>query len=193
MGSEYELKYRADLESLRSIFTTFPARWQTISMETTYYDTPSRSLSQRRWTLRCRIENHVRVCTLKTPAGPIARGEYELRCDAVVKAVFELCKLAGLPELATAASSGLTAVCAARFTRKTQLLTYPEFTAELALDSGMLIGGGKEIPLCEVELELKTGSSNALCDFAAQLAAEFSLVAEQRSKFRRALDLARGD
>ena len=74
-----------------------------------------------------------------------------------------------------------------------QLLTYPEFTAELALDSGVLLGGGREIPLWEVELELKSGCQEALCDFAAQLVAEFSLVAEHRSKFRRALDLARGD
>ena len=41
MGAEYELKYRADADSLKSVFTTFPARWQTISMETTYFDTPS--------------------------------------------------------------------------------------------------------------------------------------------------------
>ena len=193
MNVEFELKYCATPQILSALQQRFSGEMQVISMETTYYDTPAGDFSARKITLRRRLENGVSVCTLKTPAGPIARGEYELRCDAVVKAVFELCKLAGLPELATAASSGLTAVCAARFTRKTQLLTYPEFTAELALDSGMLIGGGKEIPLCEVEFELKTGSSNALCDFAAQLAAEFSLVAEQRSKFRRALDLARGD
>ena len=35
MGSEYELKYRADGETLASVRTTFPARWQKIPMETT--------------------------------------------------------------------------------------------------------------------------------------------------------------
>ena len=37
MGAEYELKFKADPEALRSIFTTFPARWQTIQMQTTYH------------------------------------------------------------------------------------------------------------------------------------------------------------
>ena len=28
MGVEYELKYRANADCLESVFTTFPARWQ---------------------------------------------------------------------------------------------------------------------------------------------------------------------
>ena len=56
MGAEYELKYRADAECLESVFTTFPARWQTIQMETTYYDTPTGALSARWYTLRRRLE-----------------------------------------------------------------------------------------------------------------------------------------
>ena len=66
MGSEYELKYRAAEETLASVRTTFPAHWQKITMETTYYDTPSRALSARRYMLRKRLENGVSVCTLKT-------------------------------------------------------------------------------------------------------------------------------
>ena len=40
MGTEYELKYQANEEILSSVYTTFPARWQTIHMQTTYFDTP---------------------------------------------------------------------------------------------------------------------------------------------------------
>ena len=67
MGAEYELKYRADGEVLTSVRTTFPARWQKIPMETTYYDTPDLKLSMHHWTLRRRMENGVSVCALKTP------------------------------------------------------------------------------------------------------------------------------
>ena len=74
MGAEYELKYRADADSLQSVLTTFPARWQTIAMETTYYDTPSRALSAKRYMLRKRLENGISVCTLKTAGQGNLRG-----------------------------------------------------------------------------------------------------------------------
>ena len=65
--------------------------------------------------------------------------------------------------------------------------------AELALDSGVLLGGGKEIALQEVELELKAGSEEALLALAKTVAAAYELTPEQASKFRRALTLAQGE
>ena len=189
MGSEYELKYRADPESLRSIFTTFPARWQTISMETTYYDTPSRSLSQRRWTLRCRLENNVRVCTLKTPGIGIERGEWEVTCDSIERAIPELCKLSGCQELADLCKEGLVVSCGAKFSRRAGIFTLRDAVMELALDEGLLLGGGKEIPLCELEVELKEGSRESMERFAAELASLYGLQTEEKSKFARALAL----
>ena len=101
MGSEYELKYRADEEALSSVRTTFPARWQKIPMETTYYDTPSRSLSARRYMLRRRLENGVSVCTLKTAGNGNLRGEWEVNSDSVTDAIPELCKLGCPADLET--------------------------------------------------------------------------------------------
>lgn len=193
MNVEFELKFCASPQIHTALRQRFPGEEQVITMETTYYDTPGGEFSARKITLRRRLENGQPVCTLKTPADKLARGEYELCCDSIEAAAPELCKLAQLPELAMAAKGALTAVCGARFTRIAKLLTLPGFTAELALDTGVLTGGGREIPLCEVELELKSGSRDALRAFAGQLAEEFSLVPENRSKFRRALDLARGD
>jgi len=193
MNVEFELKFSATPQILAALRQRFSGEEAVISMETTYYDTPRGDFSARKITLRRRLENGICVCTLKTPGDKLAREEYELRCDHIVAAAPELCKLAELPELAAAAGNGLISVCGARFTRIAKLLTYPDFSAELALDSGILLGGGRELPLCEVELELKSGSGEALCAFAEQLAKEFSLKEESRSKFRRALDLARGD
>ena len=189
MGSEYELKYQADPESLRSIFTTFPARWQTISMETTYYDTPSRSLSQRLWTLRCRLENNVRVCTLKTPGIGIERGEWEVTCDSIERAIPELCKLSGCQELADLCKEGLVVSCGAKFSRRAGIFTLRDAVMELALDEGLLLGGGKEIPLCELEVELKEGSRESMERFSAELASLYGLQTEEKSKFARALAL----
>ena len=141
MGSEYELKYRADRESLSSIFTTFPARWKTIAMETTYYDTPSHSLSLRRWTLRRRMENQASVCTLKTPGTGMERGEWEIKCDSIESAIIELCKLGAPEELLDLCKEGLVVSCGARFTRRAGTFTLLDCVMELALDQGVLLGG----------------------------------------------------
>ena len=84
-------------------------------------------------------------------------------------------------------------VCGARFRRIAKTFTWDGTTMELALDQGVLTGGSREIPLCEVELELKDGSRETVETYAAGLAAAFGLQPEPGSKFRRALALARGD
>lgn len=191
MGAEYELKFRADEESLSSIFTTFPARWQTISMETTYYDTPSQSLSQRRWTLRRRMENDVSVCTLKTPGVGLERGEWEVECGSIERAVSELCKLDVPQELASLCQEGLVVSCGAKFTRRAGIFTLRDCVMEIALDQGILLGGSKQLPLCELEVELKEGSREAMEAFAGELADLYGLQPEEKSKFARALALSK--
>ena len=189
MGIEFELKYRANPAQQGLLLARFGSG-RTISMETTYYDTPERLLSARHVTLRRRMENGVSVCTVKTPAGAAGRGEWECLCGDIRAAVPELCKL-GAPEyvlLLTAA--GIVPVCGARFTRRAVEVVTADFTAELALDSGVLLGGGREEPLCEVELELKSGNAKAMTAYMEDLAAQYGLTPEPHSKFRRAKALA---
>ena len=193
MGAEFELKYRADEDTLTSIYTTFPARWQTIRMETTYYDTPSHSLSARRWTLRRRMENNDSVCTLKTPGAGLERGEWEVPCDRIEDAISELCKLGAPEELAELCKEGLVISCGARFTRRAGTFTLRDCVLELALDQGKLIGGGRECPLCELEVEHKDGSREAVEGFAKELAEIYDLQPEEKSKFARALALTKED
>ena len=189
MGAEYELKYRADEEILSSVFTTFPARWQEIFMQTTYYDTPSHALSARRWTLRRRMENTRSVCTLKTPGTGLERGEWEVNCDSIHQAISELCKLGAPAELENLCKEGLGISCGAKFTRKAGTFTLRDCVLEIALDQGVLIGGGKEIPLCELEIEHKEGSREAVDAFAKELAEIYGLQPEEKSKFARAVAL----
>ena len=141
MGVEYEVKFQADEEILHSVYTTFPARWQKISMETTYYDTPSGSLSAKRYMLRRRLENGVSVCTVKTSGEGNLRGEWEVNMDSVTDAISELCKLGCPNDLASLCAEGLIPICGARFTRKAGVLTFLECTVELALDQGVLFAG----------------------------------------------------
>lgn len=190
MGREFELKYRADAGKTLQIREKYGC-FASISMETAYYDTPEGKLGELRWTLRRRLENGRSVCTLKTPGKGGGRGEWETECDDILTAIPELCKLGGPEALMALTEGGLVLSCGARFARLAKELTVPGGTVELALDEGVLLGSGKELPFAEVEVELKTGSEEAAVAFAEALAAEFGLVAEPRSKVQRALALAR--
>ena len=192
MGVEFELKFSATDCQQKQIRAAFPQSVQLLEMETTYYDTPDRALSNQRITLRRRFENGISVCTVKTPAGN-ARGEWDCVCDSIEEAIPELCKLGCTCDLQALTKNGVETVCGARFTRQALLLQEADFTAELALDAGVLTGSGRSIPLCEVELELKDGSPEALEAYGKAFAARFGLVPESRSKFRRAMDLAKGE
>ena len=193
MGIEFELKYRATPEQLAAISAAVTGQTQLFSMHTTYYDTPDNALSARHYTLRQRWENQTSVCTLKYPAADDGRGEIELAATQIEDAFPELCKLSKLPDLPALVQNGVVPVCGAKFNRTAITLTLPDATLELALDSGILYGGNREQPLCEVEVELKAGDRTTARAYGVLLAARYGLVPEQASKFRRALGLARGE
>lgn len=193
MATEFELKYAATAAQLDGIRAAVSGEYHSISMETTYYDTPGRALSARKWTLRRRLENGVSVCTLKTPAGGLGRHEWEVEQDSIQTAIPELCKLSNLDDLAEMTGGGVSPVCGARFTRLACQVNIENAVVELALDEGILFGSGRELAFAEVEVELKSGAEEAACRFAEDLAARFHLIPEEKSKFRRALDLAQGE
>ena len=191
MGREFELKYAATAEQFAALKADFPD-WHPITMETTYYDTFDGKMGNYHWTFRRRMENGVSVCALKTPGENGATGEWEVEEDSIIMAVPKLVK-AGAPWLlAEFTVSGVVPVCGAQFTRLAIHVEFGDSQLELALDQGVLTGGGKEIPLMEVEVELKSGKDEDAMAFAAYLAKKYGLVPEARSKYRRALALARG-
>ena len=189
MGREFEQKYRATPEQLEAIRAGLK-EYRTICMETTYYDAPDGSLGRLRWTLRRRMENGVSVCTLKTNLPDGSRGEWEVECQDILQAVPLLVALGAPPTLPEYTRQGVVPTCGARFTRQAALLPAGTGEIELALDSGFLLGGGRELPFAEVEVELKRGADEDAVAFAEALAAAHHLTPEPQSKLRRALNLA---
>ena len=185
MGREFELKYQAQAETLDRIRQEL-GEFEPIAMETVYYDTPERTLSARHWTLRQRMENGIRVCTLKLPAPGGAREEWEVMDATLADALPRLGRMSGknldFPDLQP--------LCGARFTRLRKLEAHDGCTVEIALDQGILTGGNRELPFAEVEVELKEGSEEAALRFAEDLAAKYGLTPEKKSKFARARALA---
>lgn len=193
MGMEFELKYRATAELLARLRRDIAGSEQIFQMSTTYYDTPTGQFAARHCTLRCRQENDIRICTLKTPTDGIGRREWETRSDCIEEGVGKLCKLGGPAEILSLAQEGLVPVCAARFTRIAKTVELENCVVEMALDDGILTGGDRQIPLCEIEIELKAGAARDCVAYANELENIYGLIPEDRSKFRRALALYRGE
>ncbi len=189
MGREFELKFRADADKIAAIREKF-GEFTPISMETSYYDTQDLKLAMHQWTLRRRMENHVSVCTFKRPRDDGSRAEWEVEAASIMEGVMKLCQAGADWELMRIASGGFVETCGARFTRLAATLEIPGGKVELALDQGVLLGRGKELPFAEVEVELKEGDDTVALAFAKALAEEFSLTEEPRSKFIRAMTLA---
>lgn len=189
MGRELEFKYRICPTQLSRMAAQYPDL-SPISMETIYYDTPAGDLTARHWTLRRRMENGHAICTVKIPLPDGSRGEWETAASEIGDAIQTLCALGAPRQLLEDAKAGFLPSCGARFTRLATLVTLEQATVELALDQGVLLGGGKELPFAEVEVEHKRGSDDAAGAYAAELSRIWNLQPEPRSKFARAKALA---
>lgn len=187
MGREVEWKYRCCPEAMEAIRQQF-SPFITITMETTYFDTPDGVLQRKKWMLRRRLENGVAVYTLKTPLPDGSRGEWETECDPS-EVIEKLCKLGAPAELKALTKSRLVEVCAARFTRLAALIELPRCTVELALDEGSFLAGGRKQPFRELEVEWKAGREADAAAFAQRLAERFHLETEPKSKAQRAMEL----
>ena len=189
MGREFELKYQATPETIAAIQAKF-GEFTPISMETTYYDTEDLSLRQRRWTLRRRLENGKSVCTVKTPLPDGSRGEWETENADLSAGAKALCAMGAPKEILDYVNQGVTPFCGAKFTRLAKTIALPGGCVELALDEGVLLGGGQELSFAEVEVELKSGEDSVASAFAGKLAEEFDLKEQPKSKLARAMALA---
>ena len=188
MGREFELKYQAAPETIAAIHGKF-GEFTRISMETTYYDTADLALRSRKWTLRQRLENGLAVCTVKTPLPDGSRGEWEAENSDLSAGVTQLCGMGAPKEILDYVNQGVAPFCGARFIRLAKTIELPGGRVELALDEGVLLGGGRELPFAEVEVELKSGADSVATAFAEGLAAEFDLREQPKSKLARAMAL----
>lgn len=193
MAVEFEIKFRATPEQQEALQAALTGETTHYTMQTTYYDTPDGDLSALKYTLRRRLENNISVCTLKTPATGLGRNEYELECATIEEAIPQLCALSGLPELPALLAKGVIPSCGAAFQRTAITVVKPDCVLEIALDRGKLTGGGREKPLCEIEVELKSGTQESAKNYAKILALAYGLTPEKRSKVQRARALAKGE
>ncbi len=194
---ERELKWRADAR-LQDEIAAWAAPLCTArvryDMDARYYDTADGMLAARKAGLRLRLENGESVCCLKcdvhTGGAEHVREEYECPAHTIEQGLAAL-PAAGAPAALchALAQAGVAEICRVHFLRRALTLCYQGAVAELALDAGTLSRGTRELPLCEIELEYKSGAEEGFRALGARLSAAFYLRPEPRSKLARAMTL----
>jgi len=173
-------------------------------LHSTYFDTDNLALGDHGFALRLRRSGGACTQTLKTESGlsgdktgALARdtGEYEARLPRGAAGP-DLNKLpAGLRSRIQKLANGnsIAPRLVSDIRRTVHCLETPEGDViELALDKGALRAGTtKEIPVSEIELELKQGSPESLYRLALDLSDIATLRVGFRSKSERGFDLLR--
>lgn len=170
------------------------------SLYNIYFDTPEQTLQQQRIALRLRRIGSAASPqwrqTLKTGMSDQAalsrRGEWE---TAVGSAALDQDALKLTPWVDIDPDGklfdGLLPCFVTAFDRTIWRLNRPDGSVvEVALDIGQLEANGRQAPICELELELKAGSSAALFELAREIAGSLAVLPANQSKAQRGFLLA---
>lgn len=198
-SSEIELKFDLEprmVELLKSHPLLAPAgAGRTEQLVSVYFDTEASDLRKAGLSLRIRHVGERRIQGLKATAGPgiFVRTEWEREVEA------DRPDLGGLDETplkdlrhAGELAERLRPIFATRVSRTTYPILHSDSEIELALDQGEVEDGTRSAPICEVELELKSGEPGRLLDFAQGLGQALPLRLAGWSKSERGYALANG-
>ncbi|MBI5751400.1 MAG: CHAD domain-containing protein [Hydrogenophilales bacterium] len=155
-----------------------------------YFDTPELELMQAQAALRVRRVGRRWVQTVKIGGGSAGglhqRTEWETSVAGAAPEPGRFDDPAVQTLLTPARLARLRPVFETQFWRTAWTVPVSEGSSiEVALDQGFVSGGGRSQPICEVELELKSGKPAALYDLALALAADIDLFPDPVSKAQR--------
>lgn len=189
--SEQELKLNVPVVAQARVEQAVQrAKFSQIQLRALYFDTPSRALVRARIALRLRLEGNQWVQTLKMP-GEHSLSRIEINQDRPGPTL-DLSLYAGTP--AGEVLAGLTEPLQVCYETDVQRLLRdirsPSGTVELAFDRGWLRAGALQLPISEVEFELKRGSLAAVFEIGKQWQQKFGLILDFRSKAERGDQLA---
>ncbi|MEX0921243.1 MAG: CYTH and CHAD domain-containing protein [Rhodovibrionaceae bacterium] len=204
MNDEIELKLSLapeHLERLRRnplLRSLAQGRSKRQELVSTYFDTPDFKLKSRGQALRIRQIGERRVQTLKAkqngaqPGVSMAHSHREFENDVdgeqprldlidddVLRAELEQ------PQLRDA----LTPVFTTQIDRRALALHLADSDIELAIDFGEIRANGRNLPICEAELELKSGRPSRLYELALLLCDKIPFRIEQQTKAARGYGL----
>lgn len=161
-------------------------------LKSAYYDTRKRLLWRNGLSLRVRQIGNRFVQTIKTQEtdDPLRRGEWEASVPSL-----EPDLALALPFVPERLREGLTpdrleTVFVTDIHRHQRMLDLPTGTVEVAFDHGVITAGERRMPVNEIELELKSGSTAAIYEIARRLAEHGAVRPSIHAKSARGFDLA---
>ncbi len=199
MKVEIELKLRVPPEAVARLgrHPLLKSASRPTKLVSVYFDTPSLDLKSKAIALRMRKEGKRWIQTVKGGGGMLAG--VHTRCEwetPVVRGALDFTKIEDRALIQLFGSSelrrNLSPVFVTEFSRKSIPVEFGGSTIEYCLDRGKILSGGREEPVSEVELELKSGHPSALFDFALELQKTVPLFVEGRSKAERGYALFMG-
>ncbi|MET0365843.1 MAG: CHAD domain-containing protein [Sphingobium sp.] len=135
-----------------------------------YFDTPQQDLAAHGLTLRIRRSGNKRTQTVKGEGAPAAglfdRSEWELPVSDDTPVMDDRTPV---PALLSDISAALAPAFDVKVERRTWIVAEGGSSIELVIDRGAAQAGTREAPICEVELELKAGNTDALFAMARKL------------------------
>ncbi|PSS61495.1 inorganic triphosphatase [Ensifer sp. NM-2] len=170
--NETELKLELSPDALGRIKASplLTGKPKTMSQRSVYFDTPDHKLRAAGFSLRIRTVDGVRTQTVKADnaklAGLFVRPEWEFTISSDLPVLDHSTPIRSLLEDDVDA---LQARFDVHVERRMWLLSRDDAKIEAALDIGRVTVGDRETRFCELELELKNGSSSALFDLAQEL------------------------
>ncbi len=193
--SEIEIKFRLEKATLEEVLTSPLLKATTLmaarKLTSVYFDTPGNDLCKNGMTLRVRKQGRSSaVLGLKLIApgqdGPFSRGEIEIPFAKGGEPDLELFDPASRKRIKRhVGNNPLKAKFETRVLRRTASLRHGHSEIEVALDDGVIIAGEAQLPVTELELELKTGSLVELLGCASEFARMLQLRLDFASKAER--------
>ncbi len=197
MSHEVELKFdiaAADVAALRACAALAGGAPEITEAETGYFDTKQGLVRHAGYSLRVRKAGGRYVQAVKhkpaAAAGLFVRREWEANVPGFAVDDGALARTP-LRKLLDAAEAGpLKLQVRSTFRRTIWLVTHRDSVIEVVLDEGKVSAGKADSPLCELELELKSGKPRALFALAGEIGAALPLRLGVLSKAERAYALA---
>ena len=193
-GIETEIKLLTTPARLRALAMSpeLHGDSRTRTLDTIYYDTSDHRLTQKHLSMRVRCVDARCQQTFKAPiTGPFARHEANVAIDGpdLDLDAFGPAIRAQLDD--ASGSAPLAPQFSVRVSREEREINRPRAVIEAAFDTGLISAADHQAPICELELELKSGNPAALYELALMLPLGDDLCWSLSSKSERGFALLR--
>ena len=194
MVDEIELKLELTPETVELVASSgvLPHDFTTAKQISIYFDTPAQTLRKAGFTLRIRRCNGKRIQTVKadgaSAAGLFARSEWERSVKTDTPIIDDATPLGAL---LGSESERVMPLFEVHVERRTWNVHQDNSTIEVVVDRGHVVANDRSSSICEMELELKDGNSDALFTLARQIDAVVPLRLGVLTKSQRGYQLTR--